>query len=116
MSHTSQSWLGSTSRSSTPRVIVPGATGRRTTALAAVARTRSRSLWCGGPPFGYGEFLANYFADACLARQPEESAFRRRGAAALASIPRQRFTALADSDRLLTEKDASGLYLTKRAV
>ena len=66
-------------------------------------------------PFWYGEFLANYFADACLARQPEESAFRRRGAAALASIPRQRFTALADSDRLLTEKDPSGPYVTTEA-
>jgi len=26
----------------------PGATGRRTTSLAAIARTRSRSLWCRG--------------------------------------------------------------------
>jgi hypothetical protein len=51
--HSSQTWLGSTSRSSTPPVMAPrGATGRRTTALAAIARTRSRSLWCGGPPFG----------------------------------------------------------------
>ena len=59
-------------------------------------------------PFWYGEFLANYFADACLAPQAEESAFRRRGAAALAAIPRQRFTTLDDADRLLTERDPSG--------
>ena len=59
-------------------------------------------------PFWYGEFLANYFADACLAPQAEESAFRRRGAAALAAIPRQRFTTLDDSDRLLTERDPWG--------
>jgi hypothetical protein len=66
-------------------------------------------------PFWYGEFLANYFADACLAPQAEESAFRRRGAAALVAIPRQRFTALADSDRLLTEKDPSGPYVVTEA-
>ena len=59
-------------------------------------------------PFWYGEFLANYFADACLAAKAEESAFRRRGAAALAAIPRQRFTTLDDADRLLTDKDPSG--------
>jgi hypothetical protein len=59
-------------------------------------------------PLWYGEFLANYFADACLASQAEESAFRRRGAAALAAIPRQRFTTLDDADRLLTERDPSG--------
>jgi hypothetical protein len=66
-------------------------------------------------PFWYGEFLANYFADACLARQPEDSAFRRRGAAALVAIPRLRFTALADSDRVLTEKDPSGPYVVTEA-
>ena len=67
-------------------------------------------------PFWYGEFLANYFADACLAPQAEESAFRRRGAAALAAIPRQRFTTLDDADRLLTERDPSGPpYVTTEA-
>ena len=67
-------------------------------------------------PFWYVEFLANYFADACLAPQPEESAFRRRGAAALAAIPRQRFTTLDDADRLLTERDPSGPpYVTTEA-
>jgi hypothetical protein len=67
-------------------------------------------------PFWYGEFLANYFADACLAAKAEESAFRRRGAAALAAIPRQRFTTLDDADRLLTDKDPSGPpYVTTEA-
>ena len=67
-------------------------------------------------PFWYGEFLANYFADACLARHAEESAFRRRGAAALAAIPRQKFTTLDDADRLLTERDPLGQpYVTTGA-
>jgi hypothetical protein len=67
-------------------------------------------------PFWYAEFLANYFADACLAPRAEESAFRRRGAAALAAIPRQRFTTLDDADRLLTERDPSGPpYVTTEA-
>jgi hypothetical protein len=67
-------------------------------------------------PFWYAELLANYFADACLAPHAEESAFRRRGAAALAAIPRQRFTTLDDSDRLLTESDPSGPpYVTTEA-
>jgi hypothetical protein len=67
-------------------------------------------------PFWYGEFLANYFADACLAPQAEESTFRRRGASALAAIPRQRFTTLDDADRLLTERDPSGPpYVTTEA-
>jgi hypothetical protein len=67
-------------------------------------------------PLWYGEFLANYFADACLAPQAEESAFRRRGAAALAAIPRQRFTTLDDFDRLVTERDPSGPpYVTTEA-
>jgi hypothetical protein len=62
-------------------------------------------------PIWWGEFFANYFADACLARQPEDSAFRRRGVEALASIPRQKFTALADFDQLLS----AGPYLTTEA-
>jgi integrase len=45
MSHTSQSWLGSTSRSSTPRVIVPGATGRRTTTLAYMPAQGRGATW-----------------------------------------------------------------------
>jgi hypothetical protein len=67
-------------------------------------------------PFWYGEFLANYFADACVAPHAEERAFRRRGAAALAAIPRQRFTSLDDADRLLTERDPLGPpYVTTEA-
>ena len=66
-------------------------------------------------PFWYREFLANYFADGCLAAQPDARAFRRRGSEALLSIPRQRFTALHESDRLLTEVDAAGPYVVTEA-
>ena len=59
-------------------------------------------------PLWYGEFTANYFADACLAPHSEEGAFHRRGVAALAAIPRQRFTTLDDAGRVLIEKDPSG--------
>ncbi len=67
-------------------------------------------------PLWYGEFTANYFADACLAGHAEDSAFRRRGTAALAAIPRPRFTRLDDADRVLAERDASGRpYVTTEA-
>jgi hypothetical protein len=66
-------------------------------------------------PLWYGEFTANYFADACLAGHAEDSAFRRRGAAALAAMPRQRFTTLDDAGRVLTERDPSGPYVTTEA-
>jgi hypothetical protein len=72
MSHTSQSWLGSTSRPSTPRVIVPGATGRRTTALAGL---HASSLAVAQPPREWEqEMLARGFDCALISTQVDETA------------------------------------------
>ncbi len=67
-------------------------------------------------PFWYGEFVVNYFAGGCNASRPDDAAFVRRGEAALAAMPRQKYTTLDDWDRLFADVDAAGRpYLTTEA-
>jgi hypothetical protein len=66
-------------------------------------------------PFWYVEFVANYFADSCLALQPAEAALFRRAQAALLGIPRQKYSTLDDWDRLMTDRPNAGqpFFLTE---
>jgi hypothetical protein len=59
-------------------------------------------------PVWYVEFVANYFAANCLGSRPDDAALFRRGEAALVSVSRQKYTRLADWDRLMMDSAGDG--------